>query len=115
MCRDRVTRWGHLEAWGLEARNLVSAIDRRDSIWKLVQEGKPQEISNTLWAMAAMKVECPGLVDGIKVDAIRIMKNGDRLAISNTVYALVDLGYFEKGVFDALAGQVERVAREGDE
>ena len=43
------------------------------------------------------------------------MRNGNSQVVSNIAYALADLGYFEKRVFDAVAGQVERIAREGSE
>ena len=84
-------------------------------VQKLVQQGKVQNISITIWAMATMKVECPGLVNVIEGDAERIMRDGNSEVVSNIACALADLGYFEKGVFDAVAGQVEKVAREGNE
>ena len=36
------------------------------------------------------------------------MKDRDTQEISNIAYALANMGYFEKRVFDAVAGQLER-------
>ena len=56
---------------------------------RIVREGKPQEIANTIWAMAKLQNDAPVLakaIDGKEV-VERIVREGKPQDISNTIWA----------------------------
>lgn len=74
---------------------------------RLVRRGKPQEVSNALWAMAKMKYDCPCLVNEVVSNVDRILSGNNPQEATTILYSLADMGYFEKSVFDTVARQAE--------
>ena len=101
---------------GAEARSLVSAIDRKDVVQKLVREGTPQEIANTIWAMVTMGAEARNLASAVdRKDVVqKIVQEGSPQNISNTIWAMASMKVECPRLVNGIEGDAERIMKDGD-
>lgn len=89
--KDPPTSWPN----SAQACTLARAIDSEEVVTRIVREGKPQEISNTLRAMATLGHKAPTLAGAINSDYVVDMyaKEGTMQAFSYSIWAMSKLKY----------------------
>ena len=77
-----------------EAARWFEEVERESVVQKLVQEGNPQEISNTVWAMATMGVKARNLASAVDSKDVvqKLVQDGNPQEISNTIWAMATMG-----------------------
>ncbi|GMH56668.1 hypothetical protein TrRE_jg8475, partial [Triparma retinervis] len=84
---------------------------------KIVREGNPQNIANTIWAMATLKCDAPVLAKAIDRKEVveMLVREGNSQEIANTIWAMATLQHDAPVLAKAIDRKevVERLAREG--
>ena len=68
----------------------------------IVECGNPQNIANTAWAVATMRIETPQLFDAIDKDPACVIADGTAQTIANTAWAFATLGIECPNLFKAI-------------
>ena len=81
---------------------------------RLLREGKPQHIANSVWACATLGVKAPKLFNGLDQCSDRLLREGKPQNIANSVWACSTLGVKAPKLFDGLDQHSDRLLREGN-
>jgi hypothetical protein len=92
----------------LDIQFILNAAER-NADW-IVENGNPQEISNTVWAFATLKVPAPNLLRKIDERAVYLVENGDPQNLSNIAWACATMKIPANNTFRAIGDQPDMSA-----
>ena len=95
----------------VKAPKLFEGLDRHND--RLLREGSPRTVANSVWACAALRVKAPKLFKGLDHHSDRLLREGTPQHIANSVWACATLGVKAPNLVKGLIKHGDRLLHEG--
>ncbi|KAJ1459184.1 hypothetical protein M885DRAFT_595957, partial [Pelagophyceae sp. CCMP2097] len=95
--------WGLAKIGNVEAPAMFEAVAAEAP--KKIETFNPQELANTVWAYATVRVKAPALFEAVAAEAHIKIATSNPQELSNTVWAYATAGIAAPALFEAVAAE----------